>query len=96
MQMLSVAASERGVHPDDHAVVGVEAESETVVVFERSKIQVVPRQRDLARVGEEGRLETGPDLPAILALEQDRMRTAEPICPESAQRVVPAARDRCV
>src|SRR5262245_20495981 len=92
IQMLPILTPKAGIHPKDDALVGVEAESEAVVLFEVVEIQVGAAVRDLAGVVEQRGVEPAPDLPAILRLPENRVRSAKPVLAKSAQRVVAAER----
>src|SRR5215213_10733105 len=92
IQMLAITAPEAGVDAKHDRGVRVEAEPETVVRFEVLEIEIGAAVGDLAGVVEERAVEAAPDLPAILGLSEDRVRAAEPVLAEAAQRVVAAER----
>src|SRR5262245_18531122 len=88
MKVRPVCAAERSIHAHDDAVVGVESKPDTIIALERFEVQISTFDRDLAGVDEERGLKGRPDLPPIFALQQDRVRSAEPIRTEAAQRIV--------
>src|SRR5688572_2304480 len=88
--MLAITTPKRAVDAQDDAVIGIEAEAKAIVRLEMPQIQIRPFHLDLPGVIEERAVEAGPDLEAVLALQQQRMRTAEPVVAEPAQRVASA------
>src|SRR4030095_7340627 len=92
INMLAIAAPEAGVDAKDDRFVGVEAESETVVLLEILEAQIGPAVGHLAGVVEERAVEAAPDFPAVLRLREHRVRSAEAVLAEAAQRVVAAQR----
>src|SRR4051812_46112753 len=90
--MLAIATPEAGVDAKDDRVVGVETKAKAVVSFEILEIQIRSGVGDLAGVVEERAVEAAPDLVAVFALREDRVRSAEAIFAEAAQRVVAAER----
>ncbi len=61
-------------------------------MFEILEVEVGAPQRHLAGVVEQRGVEPRPDLEAVLALEQNRVRPSEAIGAEAPQRVVAAER----
>src|SRR5262245_56261385 len=68
VKVFAIAAPKGRIDAKDDAVVGVEAEAESVVVLEIRKIKIAATVRNFARVVEEGPVEAAPDLPAVFAL----------------------------
>ena len=90
--MLAIATPKGSVHAKDDAVIRVEAESDPIVGFEVVEVEIGAAHGDLSGVVEERGVESGPDLKAILRLQEERMWTAEPIVAVPAERIVPAKR----
>src|SRR5918995_2991869 len=88
--MLAISAPEARVDADDDAFTCVEAEPESVVLLQVVDPEILATERHLAGVVEEGHVEARPDLEAVFALEQDRVRSAEAVFAEAAHRVVAA------
>src|SRR5262245_12659104 len=92
VKVFAIAASKGGIDAKDDAVVSVEAESEPVVALEIREIEIAATVRDFPSVIEECPVEATPDLPAVFALKQDRVRGPESILTKTAKRVVSAQR----
>src|SRR5262245_48026636 len=88
--MLAITTPEPGIDTKDDRVVGVETEPEAVVGFEVLEIQIGSSGRHLARVVEERAVETAPDLVAVFALRENRVRSPEAVLPKATKRVVAA------
>src|SRR4030095_6135415 len=89
VQMLAILTPEAGIHAKHDTLVGVEAEPEAVVAFQILEIQIGAAVADFPRIVEERAVEAAPDLPAILHLSQNRVRSPESVLSKSAQRIVP-------
>src|SRR5262245_27309608 len=92
VKVFAIAASKGRIDAKDDAIVGVEAEPEPVVALEIRKIKIAATVRHFARVIEECPVEATPDLPAVFALKQDRVRGSKSILTKSAKRVVTTQR----
>src|SRR5262245_44586848 len=90
--MLPITTPEAGIDAKDDCLVGVEPKPESVILFEIPEIEVGPPHRDFSRVVEQRALEAAPYFPAIFALRENRLRSAESIFPKPPQRVVAAQR----
>src|SRR5262245_30268010 len=90
--MLPITTPEAGIDAKDDCLVGVEPKPESVILFEIPEIEVGPPHRDFSRVVEQRALEAAPYFPAIFALRENRLRSAESILPKPPQRIVAAQR----
>src|SRR5688572_11246491 len=88
VEVFAIVRPEPGIDAHHDSVVGVEPEPEAVVGLEIPEIEVRSPQRDLAGIVKERAVERGPDLITVFRLKQQCMRSAEPILPEPAQRIV--------
>src|SRR5262245_50814019 len=96
VKVFAITAPKGGIDANDDAIVGVEAEPEPVVALEIRKIEIGATVRHFARIIEEGTVEATPDLPAVFALKQDRVRCLESILTKTAKRVVTTQRRHVV
>src|SRR5678816_2571177 len=96
VKVFAIAAPKRSIDAKDDAVVGVEAEPESVVALEICKIKIAATVRYFARVIEDGPVEATPNFPAVFALKQDRVWCLESILTKTAKRVVAAQRRHVV
>src|SRR5262245_2365108 len=90
--MFAITAPEAGVHAKDDCIVSVETEPEAVVGFEVAEIQTGSRADHFTGVVEERPVEAAPDLVAVFALRENRVRSAEAVLAKAAERVVAAER----
>src|SRR6188508_770425 len=65
VQVLPITAPKGGIHPEHDAVIGVEAESDPIILLEILEVQISTLVGDLPGIVEEGAVEGAPNLPAV-------------------------------